>query len=126
MNPYYSESYTSPEQGMFVLVYTSNGVDPATVPIEDPILMIYQEQATNDSVAVQTGQAEDVTLAGSVPATYAYGIWSPDIDGTLQWTDADAERLIFESGEVRTIIVYRNVENAKGDLIRVAESMLQP
>ncbi len=123
---YYSESYTSPEQGMFTLVYTSNGVDPAAVPVEEPVLMIYQEQATNDTVAVQTGQAEDVILAGSVPATYAYGTWSPDTDGTLHWTDTDTQRLIFENGEVRTVIVYRNVENAKDELVRVAESMLQP
>jgi hypothetical protein len=121
---YYSESYSSPEQGMFVLTYTLSGVDPAAVPIDEPILMVYQEQATGDSVAVQTGQAEDVTLAANVPATYAYGVWSPDVDGSLQWTDTDTERLIFEDGEVRTIIVYRNVENAKDELVRIAESML--
>ncbi len=124
---YYPESYTSPEQGTFVLVYTIDGVDPTTVPIEEPILTIYQERAAEDSVAVQTGQAEDVTLAGSapVPATYANGTWTPDAEGTLQWADADADRLVFENDSTRTVIVYRNGENAKDELVRMAESMLQ-
>ncbi len=123
---YYTESYTSPEQGMFVLTYTIGGVDSASVPIGDPILSIYQEQATEDSVAVQTGQAEDVTLADSVPATYTEGIWVSGSDGSVQWANDDAERLVFEDGDIRAIIVFRGVENVKDELVRIAESMLQP
>lgn len=122
---YYAVSYTSPEEGMLVLAYTVDGADPDGVPLEEPMLMVYQERTGENSVAVQTGEAEDITLADSVPASYAYGIWAPDTGGTLQWIDGDAERLVFENSGVHTILVYRNGENTKDELIRIAESMLQ-
>jgi hypothetical protein len=60
-----------------------------------------------------------------VPATSENGTSTLDAEGTLQWADADAGRLVFTNDGIRTVIVYRNGENAKDELVRMAESMLQ-
>ena len=121
---YYPESMTNPEQGMFVLVYTTGGAHPATVEIGEPMLLIYQERASSDSMAVMNGQAEDVMLAGRVPASYARFLWAPGEQGTLEGADPNAESLLFNDGDVRVIITYRYGDQEKEELLRIAESML--
>jgi hypothetical protein len=122
---YYPQSLTSPEQGTFRLVYTIGGVDPTTVSMGEPLLIIYQEKAASaDVVSVESGQAEDVLLAGSVPATYAHALWAADDQGTLAGADPSAESLLFNDGDVRVIITYRDGDQEKEELLRIAESML--
>jgi hypothetical protein len=121
---YYAESATSPEQGTFVLIYTIGGIDPATVNLGEPLLMIYQERASSDSVAVMDGQAEDVLIGDSLAGSYASALWMPGEQGTLEGVDASAESLFFENDGVSAIITYRNGDGEKEELLRIAESML--
>jgi hypothetical protein len=121
---YYEQSGTTPEEGQFVLFYTLGGVDPATVPLRDPMLIIYQEQATVSTIAEKSAYIEEIVIAGSVPGTYVRGMWAPAEDGTLQWVDDEAEVLVFDHDGVRTFIVYRYGEQEKKELLKIAESML--
>jgi hypothetical protein len=123
---YYPQSVTSPEQGMFVLVYTIGGVDPEANADTEPQLVIYQERASTDSTAVMNGEAEDVTIAGQVPGTYARALWVPGDQGTLEGADPTAESLFFNNDDVRVLITYLNGGDHKEDLLRIAESMLNP
>jgi hypothetical protein len=121
---YHPESVSSPEQGMFVITYTIGGVDPLTVAIGEPLIIVYQQRTSSDSMAVMDGQAEDVVLAGDVPATYARALWTAGDQGTLEDADPNAESIFFDNDGVRVIITYRNGGQEKEELIRIAESML--
>ncbi|MGQ9572434.1 MAG: hypothetical protein ACUVV3_04515, partial [Dehalococcoidia bacterium] len=122
---YYPQGLTSPERGTFVLVYTLGGVDPQTLAgTKQPRLLIYQERTSADSMAVMNGEAEQVMLAGHVPATYARALWTPGQQGTLEGADLNAQSLFFNNGDVRVMITYRNGGQEKEQLVRIAESML--
>jgi hypothetical protein len=122
---YYSQSITTPEQGMYQLVYTQGGVDPDSLKGEtDPRIVIYQEQATASTIAEKNAYIEQVTIGGSISSTYVRGIWQAAPDGTLEWVEGDAEVLVFDNNGVRTFIVYRYGEQEKDDLLKMAESML--
>jgi hypothetical protein len=122
---YYSRSITTPEQGMYQLVATVGGVDPDSLRGQpDPRIIIYQEQATSSTIAEKTAHIEQVTIAGSVPATYVKGTWQAGPDGTLEWVEGDAEVLVFDQNGVRTFIVYRYSQDQKDELVKIAESML--
>ena len=76
-------------------------------------------------MAVMNGQAEDVVLAADdVPATYARALWTAGDQGTLEDADPNAESLFFDNDGVRVIITYRNGDQQKEELVRIAESML--
>jgi hypothetical protein len=121
---YYAQSVTTPEQGTFLLTYTLGGVDPTTLADTDPQLLIYQDRASPDNLAVMNGQAEDVLIADSLPGSYASALWMPGEQGTLEGADPNAESLIFEDADVRVIITYMNGDQEKEELLRIAESML--
>jgi hypothetical protein len=121
---YHPRSITSPEQGMFVLIYTIGGADPTTVNLGEPILVIYQERASSDTMAVMNGQAEDLVLAGDVPGTYARALWTAGEQGTLEGADPNAGSLFFNNDDVRVIITYTYGAQEKEELVRIAESML--
>jgi hypothetical protein len=117
---YYSRSITTPEQGMYQLEYAPGGVPRDG----EPQIIVYQEQATPSIIAEKTAYIEQITIAGSVPATYVQGTWQPGPDGTLEWVDDDAEVLVFDQNGVRTFIVYRYGQEQKDELVKIAESML--
>jgi hypothetical protein len=121
---YYSRGVTSPEQGMYQLVYTLGNVAPKSVPLTDPILLIYQERATSNTIAEDSAYIEQVVIGGSLPASYVKGIWQAGPDGTLEWVEGDAEVLVFDENDVRTFIVYWYGQGEKEDLLKMAESML--
>jgi hypothetical protein len=121
---YYPQSVTSPEQGTSALIYTIGGVDPETVRLGEPLLIIYQESASSDSMGVVNGQAEDVLLAGSVPGTYGRALWAAGDQGTLEGAAPNAESVLFNNGDVRVIITYKDGDQEKEELLRIAESML--
>ena len=121
---YYPQSVTTPEQGTFLLVYTIGGIDPTTLADTEPQLLIYQNRTSPDSMAVMNGQAEDVVLAGDVPATYARFLWTTGEQGTLEGADPSAESLFFDNEDVHVIITYINADQEKEELLRIAESML--
>ena len=120
----YREGITSPEQGMYQLIYTEGGIDPKTVPLADPLLLIYQERATSDTIAQKSAHIEDIVIGDSLPGTYVQGIWAPGPDGTLEWVEGDAEVLAFDHDGVRTFIVWKMGQDKKEDLLRIDESML--
>jgi len=121
---YYAKGGTSPEQGAFVQVYTEEGVDPQTVPLPDPMVLVYQERSTPNVIAEKTAQIENVEVGGSLPGTYVQGMWAPAEDGTLQWVEDHAEVLVFDSDGLRTFIVWKNAQQEKDELLKIAESML--
>jgi hypothetical protein len=122
---YYSRSVTTPEQGMYQLVATVGGVDPDSLRGQpDPRIIIYQEQATSSTIAEKTANIEQITVGGSVPATYVQGTWQAGPDGTLEWVEDNAEVLVFDQNGVRTFIVYRYSQGQKDELVKIAESML--
>ena len=121
---YYSQSVTTPEQGMFVLIYTIGGADPTTVKLGEPLLAIYQERASSDTMAVMNGQAEDVLIGDSLPGSYAHFLWVPGEQGTLEGANPNAESLFFENDGVRVIITNKDGGQEKEELLRIAESML--
>jgi hypothetical protein len=121
---YYAESITSPEQGSFVLIYTIGGADPTTVELGEPLLVIYQERASSDTMAVMNGQAEDVLIGDSLPGSYAHFLWVPGEQGTLEGANPNAESLFFENDGVRVIITNKDGGQEKEELLRIAESML--
>jgi len=124
---YYSRSVTTPEQGMYQLVATAGGVNPDSLRgRSDPRIIIYQEQATSSTIAEKTANIEQITIGGSVPATYVEGSWQAGPDGTLEWVQDDAEVLVFDQNGVRTFIVYRYGQEEKEELVKIAESMLAP
>jgi hypothetical protein len=122
---YYPQSPSSPEQATFLLTYTVGGVDPETlVDTKEPRLFIYQQRASSDNMAVMNGQAEDVVLAGHVAGTYARALWTTGDQGTLEGADPNAESLFFDNDGIQVIITYRNGDQEKDELVRIAESML--
>lgn len=121
---YYPQGITSPEQGMYQLIYTLGGVNPKSVPLTDPILLIYQERSTSNTIAEKTTHIESVTINGSVPASYVQGIWAPGRDGALEWVEGDAQVLAFDQDSVRTFIVWKKGGQDKEELLTIAESML--
>jgi hypothetical protein len=117
---FFAQSITTPEQGMFVLGYAPNG-EPRT---GEPEIIIYQEQASPNTIAQKNAYIEEVVLGGSIQATYVRGIWQPGPDGTLEWVQNNAEVLVFDHNGVRTFIVYHFGEQEKDELLKIAESML--
>ena len=98
---------------------------PGGVPRDgEPQIIVYQEQATSSTIAEKTAHIQEVTVAGSVPATYVKGTWQAGPDGTLEWAEGDAEVLVFDQNGVRTFIVYRYDQEQKDELVKIAESML--
>ncbi len=121
---YYAEGRMSPEQGSYQLIYTQGGVEPESVPLTDPIILIRQEASTPDAVAQQTDHIETVLIGSAVPATFAQGMWVAGADGALQWADANAQTLVFDQNGVRTSIVWKMAQDDKEELLKIAESML--
>jgi len=117
---YYSRGVTSPEQGAFVQVYAP-GAEPQD---GEPQIIVYQERATSSTIAEKNAYIEQVTIGGSLPATYVQGTWQAAADGTLEWVEDHAEVLVFDQGDIRTFIVYRYGQEQKDELLKIAESML--
>jgi hypothetical protein len=116
---YYPKSVTTPEQGMYQLVYA-----PGVPRDGEPQIIIYQEQATSSTITENNAYIEEVVIAGSLPGTYVQGMWNAGPDGTLEWVEDHAEVLVFDQNGVRTFIVYRYGQGQQDELLKIAESML--
>jgi hypothetical protein len=119
---YYPQSITTPEQGMFQMVYATGGI----ARDGEPQIIVYQEQATPSIIRQNSAYIEELVIAGSLSGTYVRGIWQPTPDGMLQWVEDDTEVLVFDQDGVRTFIVYRYGGQEKDELVKIAESMLVP
>ena len=116
---YYPKSVTTPEQGMYQLVYA-----PGVPRDGEPQIIVYQEQATSSTITENSAHIEEIVIAGSLPGTYVQGMWQAGLDGTLEWVEDDAEVLVFDQNDVRTFIVYRYGQEQKDEMLKIAESML--
>lgn len=116
---YFSRGITAAEGGLFQLVYerANADVNPATI-------IIWQEQASPDTVAVQSGFAQPLTLNNGLEATYFEGMWR--VQGTeIVWGDDGAQTILFDQGPLRTIILYLDSDKLdRQALLAIANSMV--
>lgn len=111
---------TADEGGTFLLIYSEAAAAETANP---PTILIYQEHASGDDIAVQQGSAIGFALFDGTPATYVEGSWRPSGD-RIVWQEEDAQSLVFDRGALRTIIHYIDGPRIHpGYLAAIAESM---
>ncbi|MEE9198412.1 MAG: hypothetical protein V3U26_01295, partial [Dehalococcoidia bacterium] len=117
---YYPQPLTAGEGGVFLLAYAGDvGLETAS----PPTILIYQERASGDDIAVLQGFALDRTLSDGTPATYVQGSWRTS-GSQIVWGEDGAQSLVFDRAGLRTII--HSIDGAvmgPGDLQTIAESM---
>ena len=113
---------TADEGGTFLLIYSEAAGGETANP---PTILIYQEQASGDDIAVQQGSALDFTLADGTAATYIEGSWRPS-GNRIVWREDDAQSLVFDRDGLRTIIHYIDGPRIHPSyLLAVAEGMAE-
>lgn len=99
---FFPQPLTAKEGGMFVLAY---GADANGAASEWPAILIYQEHAGGDAIAVQQGSALNLTLSDGSPATYVDGSWRPS-GGKIVWGEGGAQTMVFDRDGLRTVIFH--------------------
>jgi len=107
---------TAQAGGTFALTYA--GADGAAI-------VIYQERASGDDFAVDSGAATDVALSDGTAATYVEGMWQA-VDGRLVWSEGGAQSLVFEREGTRTTIQYTGPGASATTLFELADSLAAP
>jgi hypothetical protein len=117
---YYPQPLTAGEGGVFLLAYAGDaGLERAS----PPTILIYQERASGDDIAVLQGYALERTLSDGTPATYVQGSWRTS-GSQIVWGEDGALSLVFDRAGLRTIIhVIDGAVMGAGDLQAIAESM---
>ncbi len=116
-----SKFFPSPDEGrsgFFLLTYTSTAVTSPSATI-----MVQQQNAHSGDLAVLQGTASPMTLSGDIPATYVLGSWEA-LGNNLSWSNFQAQSVIFDKGDVRTVLRYSGPSIDPTLLRLVAESML--
>lgn len=116
---YFPQAITADQGGLFELAYelVGAGANP-------PTLVIWQEQASPNTVAVQSGFAQPLALANGVQGTYFEGMWWVE-DTQILWGAEGAQTLLFDQGQVRTVILYLGGDKLDIQaLLAIANSML--
>src|SRR3990170_3145199 len=115
---YFPKPITADEGGVYVLTYENSGPGGSSGNI-----LIFQERATDSSITVQHGFAEDISLfVTGTAATYVSGTWRP-LDGQLTWGDDGAQTLVFDLGSLRTIVQSSAEDISLSDLIAIADGL---
>ena len=114
---YFPRAITADEGGLFVLAY-----ERASATGSPETILVYQEGASSNSIAVERGSAQDITLSPGIPATYVSGTWQP-LGSDLTWGDDDAQSILFDLGGLRTVIHTANGELPLSTLSAIAESL---
>ncbi len=116
---FFDQALTAAEGGTFLLAYAG------TSGTATPAILIYQEGAGGNDIAIQPGAAQDFILPDGTPATYIQGSWRPAVAGSgVAWSSEAAQTLVFDRQGVRTIIQYRgDAELDAYQLLTVAASM---
>lgn len=117
---YYPQPLTAGEGGVFLLAYAGDVGLESTSP---PTILIYQERASGDDIAVLQGFALDRILSDGTPATYVQGSWQTS-GSQIVWGEGGAQSLVFDRAGRRTIIHFIDGPvMGPGDLQTIAESM---
>lgn len=114
---YYPRALTADEGGLFVLAYQDT-----TVTGSPKSILVYQERASSNSIVVEDGFAEDISLPTGVPATYVSGTWRPN-GNDLTWGESDAETVLFDLGGLRTVVYTTDGDLPLPDLFAIADSL---
>lgn len=109
---YFPKAITSEQGGLFVLAYEGSGNK----------ILVYQERATSNSIAVERGFAQDIVLSAGVPATYVSGSWGP-VGSDLVWGADGGQSLLFDIGELRTVIFASDGNLSITELSAIADSL---
>lgn len=112
---YFPQAITAATGGLWELAYSDG---------EASSLVIWQEPASTNTVAVQRGSAWPLALEQGVEGTYYEGMWH--VEGTeAVWGAAGAQTILFDRGPVRIIILYLGAEElALPELQAIANSLL--
>ncbi|MDO8611898.1 MAG: hypothetical protein Q7R32_03625, partial [Dehalococcoidia bacterium] len=117
---YFPKPITADEGGVYVLSYENSGPGGSTGNI-----LIFQERASDSSITVKQGFAQDVSLfATGTTATYVNGAWQPN-NGKLTWGEPGAQTLVFDLGGLRTIIQSSATDISLTDLVAIADSLAE-
>src|SRR3990170_4837131 len=115
---YFPKPITADEGGVYVLSYENSGPSGSTGNI-----LIFQERASDSSITVERGFAEDIFLfATGTQATYVSGEWRP-LNGKLTWGEPGAGTVVFDIGGSRTIIQSSADDVSLTDLVAIADSL---
>ena len=115
---YFPEPITADEGGVYVLSYENSGPSGSTGNI-----LIFQERASDSSITVERGFAEDISLfATGTAATYVSGEWRP-LNGKLTWGEAGAGTVVFDIGGSRTIIQSSADDVSLNDIVAIADNL---
>jgi hypothetical protein len=120
---FFDEPLTATAGGVLLLAYSQT---TAADDADQATILIYQEQAGGDDVAVYRGYASSVLLSDDTEGTYVEGSWRASSDGLL-WGDDAAQTLIFDRWGVRTIIHYVDGPPIHASsLLAIADSLAAP
>ncbi|HEY8765656.1 MAG TPA: hypothetical protein VIP09_00100 [Dehalococcoidia bacterium] len=85
---------------------------------------LYQEAASDASLAVPSGKAVDTSLGG-IRATYFEGGWTQS-GGALTWLDSGTQTLLFERGGLRTTVQYTGPQIDMDSVTAAATMLVAP
>ena len=115
---YFPTPITADEGGVYVVSYENSVAGTSTGN-----LLVFQERASDTSIAVKQGYAEDIMLFRTgTSATYVNGAWQPS-GGKLTWGEPGAQTLVFDLGGLRTIIQTTAADISLTDLVAIADSL---
>jgi len=115
---YFPTPITADEGGLYVLSYENSGPTGST-----GIILVFQERASDTSISVKQGFAQDLSLFSTgTAATYVNGAWQPK-NGRLTWGEPGAGTLVFDLGGLRTIIQSSAADISLTDLIAIADGL---
>lgn len=119
---HFSVGITADTGGVYMLAYQG----PEAGGGEPDLILIYQERATGNTIAVQEGSTTAFLLPDGTIATYVEGTWQP-AGGQAVWGDDGAQTLLFDRDGVRTIIHHLGAQPLPTpELLAIAQSMLPP
>jgi len=117
---YFPTPITADEGGVYVLSYENSGPGGST-----GIILVFQERASDTSITVKEGFAQDISLfATGTAATYVNGAWQPN-GGKLTWGEPGAQTLVFDLGGLRTIVQSSATDISLTDLVAIADSLAE-
>jgi len=117
---YFPTPITADAGGVYVVSYENSVAGTSTSN-----LLVFQERASDTSIAVKEGYAEDLMLFRTgTSATYVSGAWQPS-NGKLTWGEPGSQTLVFELGGLRTIIQTSATDISLTDLVAIADSLAE-
>jgi hypothetical protein len=114
---YFPRALTADEGGLFVIAYQDSSLteNPQTI-------LIYQERASSNSIVVEKGFAQDISLSSGTAATYVSGAWRPT-GSDITWGEDEAATILFDLGGLRTVIYTTDGDLPQADLMAIADSL---